>query len=151
MRWSWKLQEWSPFIQYIKGRDNVVADYLSRNPGSDDTSVEREPQYMYPPLNATRVSRTNSRSNLRLTCNVDREKLRTTQIEAGPSFYEKYASEEFVKFNDVLCKISGNKLLPVITDSLIPNVISYFHDSVTSGHGGIERTLVKFSRSAYFE
>jgi hypothetical protein len=151
MRWSWKLQEWSPYIQYIKGRDNVVADYLSRYPGSDDTSVEREPDYMYPPLNATRVSRANSRSILRLTCDIDRENLRKAQLEAGSSFSEKYASDEYVKVNNVLYKISGNKLLPVIPDCLVPNVIQYFHDSVISGHGGVERTLIKLSRSAFFE
>jgi hypothetical protein len=106
---------------------------------------------LYSPLNATRVSRANSRSILRLTCDIDREKLQKAQLEAGSSFYEKYASDEYVKVNNVLYKISGNKLLPVIPDSLIPSVISSFHDSVTSGHGGVERTLVKLSRSAYFE
>lgn len=50
MRWSLKLQEWSPYIQHIKGKDNCVADFLSRNPGTDNTEVDKEEEYMYPPI-----------------------------------------------------------------------------------------------------
>jgi len=32
MRWAMRIQEWSPSITHIKGKDNVAADFLSRNP-----------------------------------------------------------------------------------------------------------------------
>jgi transposase InsO family protein len=151
MRWSWKLQEWSPYIQYVKGRDNVVADFLSRNPCVDDACVDREPEYMFPPGYTTKVSQTRNRLNLRLTCQIDRNRLVAAQCEAGDAFVAEHSSDDVIKLNDVLYKVVGSKLLPIIPESLVPEVISAFHDSLVAGHGGVERTMTKVSRSAYFK
>jgi len=49
MRWAMKIQEWSPSITHIKGKDNVVADFLSRNPLGidDDKSSFKYNKYYY--------------------------------------------------------------------------------------------------------
>jgi hypothetical protein len=150
MRWSWKLQEWSPYIQYIKGRDNVLADYLSRNPCSDDIRVDGEPEYIFPPGYTSRGSQTRSSLGLKLTCNLDRDVLHKAQVDSGDDFLTKYSSTDFVRINNVLYKSVDSKFLPVIPDALVPTVIEMFHDSLAAGHGGIERTLAKVSRCAYF-
>jgi hypothetical protein len=100
MRWSWKLQELSPYIQYVKGRDNV-ADFLSRKPCVDETSVDREPEYMFPPGYTAKVSQTRNRLNLRLKCQIDRSRLIAEQREAGNDFVAEHSSDDVVKLNDV--------------------------------------------------
>jgi transposase InsO family protein len=148
MRWSWKLQEWSPNIQYIKGKDNFVADFLSRNPGHDAAVVDREPEYMFPPIRTNHVSL--PRSNLLLTCNIDRDTIRKHQVDAGDTFSDIYISDEFVKLNGIIYKVYETKVVPVIPESLIPDVIHQFHDRAPGGHQGVERTFGKLSRSCFF-
>jgi len=70
MRWAGRVQEWSPQITYIKGRDNVVADFRSRNPQPDKLTPDTESEYMFPPIRC---------SYLTLTCDVDKEDLKRCQ------------------------------------------------------------------------
>src|SRR5665811_207951 len=111
MRWSWKLQEWSPFIQYIKGRDNVVADFLSRNSIPDETVVDQDAEYMYPPV---------YRCNLALTYNLDRDTIRKHQNSSKEEMLKNYASTNYQILNDITYKLTGHKTLPVIPTSLVP-------------------------------
>src|SRR5665811_1255193 len=111
MRWSWKLQEWSPYIQYIKGRDNVVADFLSRNSIPDETVVDQDAEYMYPPV---------YRCNLALTCNLDKNTIRIHQKTSRDEMQKCYSSLEYQILNDITYKLTGHKTLPVIPTSLVP-------------------------------
>jgi hypothetical protein len=115
------------------------------------TSVDREPEYMFPPGYTAKVSQTRNRLNLRLTCQIDRNRLVAAQCDAGDEFVAEHTSDDVIKLNDVLYKVVGSKLLPIIPESLVREVISAFHDSLVAGHGGIERTMTKVSRSAYFK
>jgi hypothetical protein len=81
-----------------------------------------------------------------LTCQIDRNRLVAAQCEAGEDFVD-----DVVKLNNVLYKVVGYKLIPIIPESLVPEVISAFHDSLVAGHGGVEGTMTKVSRSAYFK
>ncbi|OXA43156.1 Transposon Tf2-6 polyprotein [Folsomia candida] len=141
MRWSWKLQEWSPYIQHIKGRDNVVADFFSRHSSPDNTQIEREGDYMYPPIRVCKLS---------LTCNLDRDVIRAHQEQCPGEMAEIYAGPEFSTINGVVYKIVGNKTLPVIPTTLLPKFLAEFHDSPHSGHLGVEKTKRKISSRAFF-
>src|SRR5665811_2228712 len=142
IRWSWKLQEWSPFIQYIKGRDNVVADFLSRNSIPDDTVIDQDAEYMYPPV---------SRCNLALTCNLDRDTIRKHQKSAQEEMQKDYSSPDCLVLQEITYKVKGTKTLPVIPSSLVQQIISQFHDTLTGGHLGVEKTFGKIASRAYFK
>jgi hypothetical protein len=107
MRWSWKLQEWSPFIQHIKGRDNCVADFLSRNPVSDPLDVDKEHDYMFPPIQAC---------HLQLKCKMTREVLLHHQQQHQQEMTKFYSSPEFCKILGITYRhqTDSDGLLPVI-------------------------------------
>jgi hypothetical protein len=45
------------------------------------------------------------------------------QVDAVDRFYANYETDQFVKLNGIIYKVYENKDLPVIPDSIIPDVI----------------------------
>jgi hypothetical protein len=48
-------------------------------------------------------------------------------------------------------EVYENKVVPVIPDSLIPDVIHQYHYRAPGGHQGVERTFGKLSRYCFFQ
>jgi hypothetical protein len=120
MRWSWKLQEWSPNIQYIKCKDIVVADFLPKMLammqrlwlGNRNMCFRLSEPIMY-------------HCHDRTYCSLAtyRDTIMKHQVDAVDRFYANYETDQFVKLNSIIYKVYENKDLPVINDSIIPDVI----------------------------
>jgi hypothetical protein len=141
MNWAWLLQEWSPCIQHVRGRDNTVSDFLSRFSINDETEINDEPSYMHPPMALTGT----------LTCNIDKTILRQEQqkddnILSLPSTNP----DDYACLNNIVYKKTNNKFLPCIPLSLRVNVIKCFHDDPTAAHLGVDRTLAKLQSRVHF-
>ncbi|CAL8087458.1 unnamed protein product [Orchesella dallaii] len=139
MRWCWKLQEWSPSISHIKGWDNMLADYLSRNPVSPQSDSEEE---TLPLINA-----------VTLTCDLDKKMLKEEQQKDQTCLQQLVAQPD--KFCDkqgiIYRKLSSTKIVPLIPISLQQRVLKNLHDTAHGGHLGTEKTFQKLKSKAYFK
>jgi hypothetical protein len=57
---------------------------------------------MFPPGYTAKVPQTRNRLNLRLTCQIDRNRLVAAQCEAGDEFVTKHTSDDVIKLNDIV-------------------------------------------------
>ena len=56
LRWSNWFSQWSFQVQHIKGKDNVITDYLSRKPQVLNTTIISPPLCVYPITNPSSSS-----------------------------------------------------------------------------------------------
>jgi len=135
-RWAWKINEFSPIINHIKGVDNALADYLSRNPLPDDSYKEREVSYMYPP--------NSHMCNLSMICPITFETLEKEQLtDPYISNLRKSLPQDYLIHNGLVCKSFADKYLPVAPSSLVPMILEELHHSPCSGHLGVTKTYRK--------
>lgn len=134
MRWCWKLQEFVPTIIHIKDRDKVVADFLSRNPISDQ------------PITATI-------SSLTLTCDISKTVLKSEQQKDEKCKSLLLSSpDKFCLLQDIIYKkISPKRIVPVIPDGLRAKVLEALHDSPSSGYMGVDKTYQRLKCRAFFQ
>ncbi|CAL8129503.1 unnamed protein product [Orchesella dallaii] len=137
MRWAMKIQEWCPSITHIKGRDNVVADFLSRNP-VDDTEEE---------------ACLSINTLLTLTCDLDKKKLKQEQDKDSKCKTLLLSHpDRFCDLNGIIYKkLKNKKVVPVIPESLQSQVLHNLHDHPSAGHLGAEKTFTKLKSHAYFQ
>jgi len=141
-RWAWKINEFSPFIKYIRGEENSIADYLSRNSVKDEECGEREASYMYLPIHS---------SNVTLVCNLNLNTIKEGQ--STDKFCQSLKNKlpiQNVIIDEVLYKIISDKKVPIIPHSMESSVIKELHDSPSSGHLGVTKTYKKLLHRVYF-
>ena len=136
MRWAAYLQQWSPNIKHIKGTDNVIADYLSRNPEIDNEEIKVVEDYMFPP-------------SCLLTLTTDLNLKLIFESQQGDDFVSNLdftKNKKFKKVDNVVYYL--NKV--VIPKSLEEEIIKEFHDPSHAGHLGIFKTYHKVKNSVWF-
>jgi len=136
MRCSMKLQEWSPSITHIKGRDNVVSDYLSR---AFPDIADEEPNLI---INAA----------ITLSCDIDKTTLKKKQQEDQNCKTIMLSNpDQYCVASDIIYKkLQNGKLVPLIPTYLRENVLRSLHDSSISGHFGFDKTYHKLRQCAFF-
>lgn len=134
MRWAWKIQEWCPSITHIKGRDNVIADLLSRNP-------------LEPELEEDRISA------LTLTCNLDKSTLKKEQKKDPACRQQLLANpDQFCEVGEIIYKkLKNDKLVPYIPKTLRSTILHSLHDAPHAGHLGVDKTFKKLKSCAFFK
>ena len=160
-RWQIYLATFSYNIIHVKGRDNHLADYLSRNVDHDLLNTLDQPTS--PPTNVLLTISSSTENDNSIWLKIQPVELRQKQ-EAEPRYsniikylegkqLQKYPKarpkisclSDFI-LNDakVLCVVDHTKkvilLKPVIPNSLIPMVLSFIHDSVWAGHPSPRKT-----------
>ncbi|KAH7624639.1 putative Transposon Tf2-6 polyprotein [Nannochloris sp. 'desiccata'] len=135
MRWKDFLAEFDIQIKHIAGRDNVVADALSRRGWLEQLQV-----------NTINVGGSDADNKLldgwSAACNSD---------PAIKNLLEKFAAgtlskKRFAMPDDKLYRLYGSQWCLVVPHSKVHALLHEFHDSPTAGHMGVERTEVSVRR-----
>lgn len=61
-----------------------------------------------------------------------------------------YSSPDFETINGLIYYNKSDTVVPVIPSSLVPEVLATFHDAVYSGHLGVDKTMDRVKKSAFF-
>jgi hypothetical protein len=151
-RWSLQLQEYSFDIKHTPGSSNCVADCLSRYPiEQPDDIVEKQLEVMHGQLNNICMATPPSFDSTKIQEQQRRDKIIKQlydHLESGKQ-HRSYVLE-----NGIVYKVlhrSGQRVLkvPYIPTSMIESLLQAYHNSLTAGHLGINKTWNKI-RDRYF-
>lgn len=146
IRWAEYLAKFKFRIEHIKGKENVIADALSRRP---DYAIGLE----QPKTNILREDedgiRYNTQAVLATTITIKEEKFHAKMAKATREdkvLSTALTNQEANKVKE-LAVWKGSILVPT---TMIKEVIQMHHDPPAEGHQGIERTIEKIQRQYYF-
>src|SRR3954453_17077951 len=128
-RWSEFLQQFEYEIRYRPGRDNQVADSLSRRPDHTLAAIHQS------------------------SLNIDGELLETIKAEYDNDSATKQIitnGHSYYKVTNAMIYTLDNKLYVPSNDSIITRIIAEHHDTPLNGHLGEHKTFDRVSRSYFW-
>lgn len=128
-RWSLQLQPYDFEIEHRKGAENVVADMLSRSP--QDVTVEELSKYDLLEVESEEF-RSEEYLDLIKTVTDNGDKLPDLKIRDGLIFKKTCFDQELE---------DENKWKLWVPSTVTRGIIQRAHDSPTSAHGGITKTI----------
>lgn len=144
-RWILAIQEFDFTVQHCKGRDNVVADVLSRYPEDADSDTDnRRAEFDINKL-TLKISKEgiDSLKNIAKLQNNDpktKDVIDKIQSNETCKYKNKYLYHKKILYRD-----DKGKWKLYIPENMRLNLINDIH--VTYGHGGIKRTIQVFKES----
>ncbi|XP_072943325.1 uncharacterized protein [Epargyreus clarus] len=149
VRWAMKLQSFDLQVDYTPGKANVIADTLSRPPCEEDTRescgvctvIVEVPRWDATNVRQSQLDDPEVSKILKDLEGKDEVALKTW-TERG------YHLVRGVLYRYIEADTEEPQL--VVPESLRKQVMLECHDSPTSGHGGIERTLHRIAERFYF-
>lgn len=135
-RWSLQLQGYNFNIEHRKGKDNIVADMLSRLPTADE--IEMDQVFDFERLEFE----SDEYKALREEIERHKEQLPDLRIIDNMILKKGHSS------NDDFCQEFQWKLW--VPESLTQRLIEEAHDKTTSAHGGIAKTLYRLKEKYYW-
>lgn len=142
-RWALSVQDWNFDIVYCKGKDNVVADFLSRNPllEQPDGKLERVPE-QEDGLQLYAISLVDFQAQQEADefCNALINRLRNGEIRN----YRGFILQEGILYKQSRVQQAIVNLL-VVPNSLFAECMRELHDCPWSGgHFGLFKTYARF-------
>jgi len=140
-RWAEELSAYDFRIEHIKGKENKVADALSRRTDYREGNIERKTQVLIEKDGALFINRQAKLKMITLTSDekeindeIKKEMLKETKrdLEIG---------------QDGMAKFKGMTFVPRKVEE---RIIERYHKDVREGHPGIARTMEKLQRNYYF-
>ena len=143
-----KLLDFNFNILYKKGKENKVADALSRNP-INKIDIKNDNDNLT--IDLTDIK--NQQSNDQF-CSQIIQAINNNQVDQIPISIQR-KSRQFIILNDILhykhYKSPNNVTYPlVIPQSLTEKILKSYHESPIGGHTGITRTLNKIQNKYYW-
>jgi hypothetical protein len=148
-RWALRIQGYDLKIDYVPGRQNLVADTLSRPPckHAEDTACDV--------CTVTVDVPTRSPAEIRAEQKKDPELLKIIDsFESNHDDFSKWTERGYVMANGILHRYSGEEDVEdaqlVVPSHERPRLMQDYHDAPTAGHYGVERTLQRIAHRYYF-
>jgi hypothetical protein len=148
-RWALRIQGYDLKIDYVPGRQNLVADTLSRPPckHAEDTACDV--------CTVTVDVPTRSPAEIRAEQKKDPELLKIIDsFESNHDDFSKWTERGYVMANGILHRYSGEEDVEdaqlVVPSHERPRIMQDYHDAPTAGHYGVERTLKRIAHRYYF-
>jgi hypothetical protein len=147
MRWALRIQDFQATIVHCPGRDNVIADAMSRATVGVSEDEDEEKEKMYPPLDYSKPSLLCT-----LTSDITLDSLKNEQDkDSETQALLTDLSNEFIVENGILYKLGkyGGRI-PFIPKPLRSAVLEYFHDRPEAGHLGFRKTMLRLIRRVFW-
>lgn len=149
-RWALKIQGFNVRIEYLPGKQNVVADTLPRPPLEDETDDAVSISLIeisIPGYSAADVRREQLKD-------PDLEKIIRSFEDARNEDYARWTGRGFIMSNGVLYRYSDTEDLDeaqlVVPSHEREKIMNEYHDKDTAAHYGAERTYQRISRRYYW-
>jgi RNase H-like domain found in reverse transcriptase/Reverse transcriptase (RNA-dependent DNA polymerase)/Integrase zinc binding domain/Chromo (CHRromatin Organisation MOdifier) domain/Integrase core domain len=141
-RWAEELSSYNFVIEHIKGKENTVADALSRRPDyKEEAQIDRKLQVFKEDKNGW-------------TFNHEAKLNMITVKESGNIIESiRKATENDLRYPEAEKGADGLKRfngLVIVPKELEKEIIQRYHDDVREGHPGEARTVEKIQRNFYF-
>lgn len=146
IRWAEHLSRFNFKIQHIKGKDNIMADALSRRP---DYAIGMEQPKTNILVEDGNEIRYNTKAVLAAAITVNETGFHQRMVQATRKdkiLMTAIANKEAIEQNG-LAVWNGSILVPA---SMVTEIIKEHHDPPMQGHQGIDRTMEKIQRQYYF-
>ena len=141
-RWAEELSSYNFIIEHIKGKENKVADALSRRPDyKDDSTVERKSQMLIETEKGLTINKEMKLSTILFQDDKEGTNERIKEeIEKGDLFPEHEKDEKGLK---------RFKQLILVPRTVEKEIFAKHHEDPKEGHQGIARTIEKIQRNYY--
>jgi len=147
-RYALRLAEYSFIVHYIPTARNVVADFLSRYsipiPGNDAVLVSTSSPPSPPSFFPWTIEERPNQNDLRYHQGQD---ARLSTLPSKPRFF---IEDGIIFYKFIPAESDLVQKLPVIPRTLVPWILSLFHDVKLSGHVGYRKMLANMRRSVWF-
>ena len=142
-RWAEELSSYNFVIEHIKGRENIVADALSRRPDYKDDSVVHRTTQIFKETDKGLVL--NKDIQLKMVNIESEDRELNEKIRRTTETDERYP--EIQKDEDGHKRFKGLIIVPKLLEQ---EIIQRYHTDIREGHPGEARTVEKIERKFYF-
>jgi hypothetical protein len=142
-RWAEELSSYNFITEHIKGKENKVADALSRRPDYRENTEFNRTTKIFEETERGLILNKNIKLNMMKFNNEDEE----IKKRIKESTKEKELNPDIKEDEDGLKRLNG---LIIVPKELEQKILERYHDDPREGHQGIARTIEKIQRNFYF-